>query len=461
MDHVQTVTVPTRTVDGRTNTYAAHLMPWRSATGNLVVSISNNAWQMDPLAFDNPTLYQPRLFELAAPPGLPVTAQIAASTEPLGFVPTSPPIRAIDTRHAARLAGGHVLHVDLAGIVPDDARAAVIDLAAVDPASERLPDGVVVRRADAGDIEPQLPRRRRPGPRTPSSRWPPTPRSACSAWSPPMCSSTSPAATRPIRGAAVPSAGPDADLRLARHWRHLARRRDPGHRGARRRPGRGDQRDDHRSGGDRLRHRVPVPGGACRWCRTSTTWPGQVVANLVQTGVSNGTICVHSLARTHVVIDLQGTYDTQVDGLRYQAVTPTRLVDTRAGVGSVFGRVAMDAGALGVLPSNGAGGDDGACPATCKALMVSMIAVAPRTLGLGRDRAVRRAGCEHAVPLVDAQLRRRRRRGQPGHHADSGRQRRRHVHLRHLTRLPRRRSHRLVRLAAHVRPALGRDQHAW
>ncbi len=64
---VQTVTVPSRTLDGRTNTYAAQLMPWRSATGNLVVALSNNAWHMDPLAFDNPTIYQPRLFELAAP----------------------------------------------------------------------------------------------------------------------------------------------------------------------------------------------------------------------------------------------------------------------------------------------------------------------------------------------------------------------------------------------------------
>ena len=72
-------------------------MPWRSDTGNLVVALSNNAWQMDPLAFDNPTLYQPRLFELTAPPGLP-SPQIAPTTEPLGFVPTSPPIRAIDTR---------------------------------------------------------------------------------------------------------------------------------------------------------------------------------------------------------------------------------------------------------------------------------------------------------------------------------------------------------------------------
>ena len=129
---VQTVTVPSRTLDGRTNTYSAHLMPWRSDTGNLVVALSNNAWQMDPLALDNPTLYQPRLFELAPPPGLSVP-QLSATTEPLGFLPASPPIRAIDTRNSARLAGGEILRVPLSGIVAEGARAAVIDLAAVDP----------------------------------------------------------------------------------------------------------------------------------------------------------------------------------------------------------------------------------------------------------------------------------------------------------------------------------------
>ena len=51
----------------------------------------------------------------------------------------------------------------------------------------------------------------------------------------------------------------------------------------------------------------------------------QIVANLVQIGVSNGTICVHSLRRTEIVIDLQGTYDSAGDGLHYQAVSPTRL----------------------------------------------------------------------------------------------------------------------------------------
>ena len=108
----------------------------------------------------------------------------------------------------------------------------------------------------------------------------------------------------------------------------------------------------------------------------------QVVANLVQIGTAGGTICVHSRARTHIVLDLQGTYDDAADGLRYQAVPPSRLVDTRDGVGSVYGRVAIDVAAANVLPSNGPVATT-AVPAAAKALVVSMIAVDPRRSGWG------------------------------------------------------------------------------
>ena len=108
--------------------------------------------------------------------------------------------------------------------------------------------------------------------------------------------------------------------------------------------------------------------------------PGQVVANLVQIGAADGEVCVHSSAPTHIVIDLQGTYDAAPDGLHYQAVAPTRLVDTRIGVGSVFGRVALDALPIGILPAN-APVAASAVPANVQALMVSMIAVTPRNSG--------------------------------------------------------------------------------
>jgi hypothetical protein len=89
---------------------------------------------------------------------------------------------------------------------------------------------------------------------------------------------------------------------------------------------------------------------------------------------------VHSHARAHVVIDLEGTYDSSGDGLHYQSVPPTRLVDTRSGVGSVFGRPSLDAGVLGIWPANAPVATTGV-PAYVKALMVSMIAVSPRNAG--------------------------------------------------------------------------------
>ena len=107
---------------------------------------------------------------------------------------------------------------------------------------------------------------------------------------------------------------------------------------------------------------------------------GQTVANLVQTGVSDGAVCVHSFKPTHIVIDLQGTYDAASGGLHYQPVAPIRLVDTRSGVGSVFGRVALDAGAFGILPSN-APVATSAIPPGVRALMVSMIVVTTRSAG--------------------------------------------------------------------------------
>jgi hypothetical protein len=375
---LQTVTVPTRTLNGQTNTYSAHLMPWRSTTGNLVVALSSNAWQMDPLAFDAPTLYQPRLFEVAAPSSLPAP-QLGASTEPLGFVPNIPPIRAIDTRNSTRLAGGRILRVSLAGMVAGDARAAVIDLAAVNPTgagyltawscdeampptsnlnylrgATRASHALVTLAADASicvftmvdtdvlvDVtgsystapsalrfHPQAPTRIYDS-RVSGGRW-------------------SVGETRRI---AVPASAAAVAINLT-----ITEPSAPGF--------------------------VTVfPCQAALPLVSNLNYSaGQVVANLVQTGVSDGTICVHSRARADIVIDLQGTYDANADGLRYQAVAPTRLADTRTGLGSVYGRVAMDAGALGVWPSNAPVATT-AVPGDVKALVVSMIAVAPRGAG--------------------------------------------------------------------------------
>jgi hypothetical protein len=376
----ETATVPTRTDDGRTNTYAATLMPWRSANGNLVVSISNNAWQMDPLAFDNPTLYQPRLFELGAPPGLQ-TAPIQTSTEPLGFVPTSPPIRAMDTRRGARLVAGHTLRLGLAGLVPDGARAAVIDLAAVNPTAAGY--------LTAWSCDEPMPATSNLNYRAGETR-------AAHAV-------VTMAADESICIFSMTNTDVIVDVTGSYSTDPAALRFHP----------QAPQRIyDSRISGGAWRagetRAIAVPSTAAAVAiNVTVTEPelagfvtvfpcqaelpvvsninysaGQVVANLVETGVSDATICVHSMAPTQIVIDLQGTYDAAGDGLRYQAIAPTRLVDTRIGVGSVYGRVALDAGPLGVWPSN-APVATSSIPDGVQALMVSMIAVSPRSAGWG------------------------------------------------------------------------------
>ena len=375
---LQTVTVPTRTVDGRTNTYAAHLMPWRSDTGNLVVALSNNAWQMDPLAFDNPTLYQPRLFELTAPSPLPAP-QIAPTTGPLGFVPTSPPIRAIDTRETTRLARGQVLHVQLAGLVAAGARAAVIDLAAVDPSGNGF-----------------------------LTAW------SCDEAMPPTSNLNYLAGATRATHAVVTLAADDSICVLSMVDSDVivdvtgSYTTDPAALLFHPQPPTRIY-DSRLSGGTWAANEtraIAVPAGAAAVAINVTiTEPaasgfvtvfpcqtdlpvvsnlnyvaGQVVANLVQIGATDGEVCIYSRAHTHIVIDLQGTYDTSDEGLHYQAVAPTRLVDTRSGVGSVFGRVATDVHSFGVLPSNAPVATT-SVPGDVEALMVSMIAVSPRSSG--------------------------------------------------------------------------------
>jgi hypothetical protein len=374
---VQIVTVPSRTVDGRTNTYAAHLMPWRSSTGNLVVSVSNNAWQMNPLALDNPTLYQPRLFELAPPPGMSVP-QLSATTEPLGFLPASPPIRAMDTRVTARLAAGQTLRVPLGGFVAGT-RAAVIDLAAVDPAG----DGYLTAWSCDAPMPPTSNLNYVAG-NTRATHAVVTLASDAS-----ICVFTLVETDVLVDVTGSYSAAPSA---LGFHPQAPTRIYDSRLGGGAWEPG-------------ETRAIAVPPGAVAVAINLTITEPAgagfvtvfpcqatlpvvsninyvarQIVANLVQIGVSDGTICVHSLRRTHVVIDLQGTYDSAADGLHYQAVSPTRLADTRLGLGSVFGRVALDVGTPNPLPSN-APIATASVPASVKALMVSMIAVTPRSAG--------------------------------------------------------------------------------
>ncbi|MGZ4737839.1 MAG: GDSL-type esterase/lipase family protein [Ilumatobacteraceae bacterium] len=67
------------------------------------------------------------------------------------------------------------------------------------------------------------------------------------------------------------------------------------------------------------------------------------IANLVQVGLdSSGRVSVFTSGRAAVVVDLIATYDDRADSLRYQAVEPVRLLDTRSGRGGWLGPTARD-----------------------------------------------------------------------------------------------------------------------
>ena len=67
---------------------------------------------------------------------------------------------------------------------------------------------------------------------------------------------------------------------------------------------------------------------------------GQTVANLSQVMTSDGAVCLFTSAATHIVVDVVGGYGPA--GSAYQPAVPSRVLDTRLGVGGWLGRVAPD-----------------------------------------------------------------------------------------------------------------------
>ena len=379
---VQELTIPTRTADRRTNTYAAHLLPWRSEAGNLMIALSNNAWIMDPVAVNDPGLYRPTFFEVAAPFGLQPGAPAATLSAPSNFVTADPPERAVDTRLTQRLGARTVNRIDLSGYVAPDATAAAVNLTMVSPAA----DGYI-------------------------TAWP--------------CDQPQPATSNvnAMRGD-TRAAHAVVDLTVDRSicvYAHVATNLvvdvngwyvPPTSGGLGYHPVDSTRLVDSRTPARRFAagevRRIAVPAGAQAIAANVTVteaqsggyvtvYPcaeqppqvssvnvaaGETAANLVQVGVSNDEVCVYSYMRAHVVIDLVGTYDTAPDGLQYQSVAPLRVADTRRGVGTVKGIVALDAAGFGVLSAQAPVALP-AVPGNVRAVMTSLIVVSARSGGWG------------------------------------------------------------------------------
>ncbi len=92
---------------------------------------------------------------------------------------------------------------------------------------------------------------------------------------------------------------------------------------------------------------------------------GQVVANLVAAALdSAGHVCLALSTTSHVVVDVVGWFGST--GLRLQAATPQRIVDTRSGRGHA-----------GPVPAGGAF----AVPVAARALLATITAVVPTAPG--------------------------------------------------------------------------------
>ena len=67
---------------------------------------------------------------------------------------------------------------------------------------------------------------------------------------------------------------------------------------------------------------------------------GDTVPNLVVVKLAaDRTVCLYTEAASHILADLTGTFETQ-GGARGKAVAPTRILDTRTGIGAAAGKVA-------------------------------------------------------------------------------------------------------------------------
>jgi hypothetical protein len=376
---VRTMALPTKTIDGSTNNYLPHLLPWRSPLGNLVVTVSHNAWNMNPVAYANPTLYRPTFFEVE-PPHTMTSPSLGPTTAQLGFVPAAPR-RAIDTRPENGLAAGEVRRVSLNGLVSPLADVAAVNIVGVDPlvngfitafacdqprpwASNLIVSAGVTQAAFAL-VELSASRQ------------------IC------VYSSTDTHLVLDVFGSYVDRTTTSTSSFTTEQRRLLDTRLaddvlQPG-RTRRVHVGPGTTAVAINLAATESATAGYVTAYPCDAAFPATSnlnfAAGETLSNFAQIAVStSGDLCVRSNVTTHVVIDLVGRFSRSADGWWYRATSPTRLADSRDGIGMpvgpitrfVFGAPAVSANSRPALT---------AVPGTARALVVTAAAVDPRADG--------------------------------------------------------------------------------
>lgn len=386
---MRTMAMPTKTIDGTTNNYLPHLLPWRSALGNLVVTVSHNAWEMNPVAYADPTLYRPTFFEVEAPPTMP-SPTIAATTAQLGFV-ASTPRRALDTRvgdgrpNASSLGAGEIRRVPIGMLVAPGAEVAAVDLIGVDPraagfltafacdqprpwasnlnlaAAVTQAAFALVELSAAGEI--------------------------C------VFSSVPVDLVVDVFGSYVDRSVPGASSFTSSNPSRLLdtrASRSPTVPGVPLRIRVGDGTGSVTGVAINLAATEPLGGGyltayPCDRPPPSTSnlnvLAGETLSNHAQVAVSAaGELCVVSNIATHVVIDLLGTFTTSTAGWWYRAAAPTRLADSRDGTGLPVGPITRFVFSAAAVPANSHPALT-AVPDAARALVVTAVAVDPRAAG--------------------------------------------------------------------------------
>ena len=108
---------------------------------------------------------------------------------------------------------------------------------------------------------------------------------------------------------------------------------------------------------------------------------GQTLSNHVQVAVSAaGEVCLVASMATHLVVDLVGAFTIDPSGWWYHATTPTRLVDSREGVGVPVGPITRGGFGAQSVPANS---DPAltAVPDEARALVLTAVAVDPMADG--------------------------------------------------------------------------------
>jgi hypothetical protein len=377
---VRAMALPTKTLDGSTNTYQPHLLPWRSALGNLIVTVSHNAWAMNPVAFVRPWLYRPTFFEVEPPESMPATT-LGATTPALGFV-ESAPRRALDTRTGPSVRAGQVRRVALAGLVHDDALAVAVDVVGVDPHTAGF-----VTAWSCDDGRPWASNLNLAAGSTQAAfalvR-------VSSAHEICLYSSTDVHLVVDVFGSYVPSSVSTASsFRSVGPVRLLDTRRAGGivQQGRPRRiwvePGTtavsiNVAATEATDAGYVTAYPCDQPVPATSNLNVAA---GQTLSNHAQVGVSpQGELCIVTSMTTHLVVDLVGAFSRENDGWWYRATTPTRLVDSREGIGVPVGPITRAMPGAIAVPADSRPALT-AVPDQARALVLTAVAVDPRADG--------------------------------------------------------------------------------